>query len=59
MLHSQVIDIGFNFLDPYGFNGLIMTEFSEKKHNPSKNTVSDMPVILLVDDNAINLALES
>jgi len=34
-----------------------MTEFSKKQNNPSKNTVSDMRVILLVDDNAINLKM--
>jgi DNA-binding response OmpR family regulator len=52
-----VIDIGFNFLDPYGFNDFTMTEFKEMQPNSSKDTASDMPVILLVDDNAINLKM--
>jgi DNA-binding response OmpR family regulator len=52
-----MIEVGFYFLDESAFNGLIMTEFSKKQPNPSKSTASDIPVILLVDDNAINLKM--
>ena len=34
-----------------------MTAFSDEQNNQSKNTAPDMPVILLVDDNAINLQI--
>ena len=34
-----------------------MTERNEKQQNPSKSAPSDSPVILLVDDNAINLKM--
>ena len=34
-----------------------MTEFSDDPNNPSKNATPDMPVVLLVDDNAINLQM--
>ena len=34
-----------------------MTEFSNDQNNPIQNTASDMPVVLLVDDNAINLQM--
>ena len=34
-----------------------MTELSEKKNNASNNAAPDIPVILLVDDNAINLQM--
>jgi hypothetical protein len=29
-----------------------MTEFSDDQNSPTPNTASEMPVILLVDDNA-------
>jgi hypothetical protein len=35
-----------------------MTDFSDDQNSPTPDTASEMPVILLVDDNAIN-ALES
>jgi DNA-binding response OmpR family regulator len=34
-----------------------MTEFSEDQNSPTQNTASEMPVVLLVDDNAINLQM--
>ena len=34
-----------------------MTDFSDGHNNPSKNTAPDKPVVLLVDDNAINLQM--
>jgi len=34
-----------------------MTEFSDDQNSPAQNTASEMPVILLVDDNAINLQM--
>jgi CheY-like chemotaxis protein len=34
-----------------------MTEFSDDQNNPTQNTASGMPVVLLVDDNAINLQM--
>lgn len=34
-----------------------MTEFSEDQNNPSQKTASDPPVVLLVDDNALNLQM--
>jgi len=34
-----------------------MTEFSHDQNNPTQNTASGMPVVLLVDDNAINLQM--
>ncbi|MGD9045550.1 MAG: response regulator, partial [Desulfobacterales bacterium] len=34
-----------------------MTDFSEDQNNQSINTAPDMPVVLLVDDNAINLQM--
>ena len=34
-----------------------MTEFSEDQHSPSQKTASDPPVVLLVDDNALNLQM--
>ena len=34
-----------------------MTEFNDNQINPTQNTASEMPVVLLVDDNAINLQL--
>ena len=34
-----------------------MTELNEKQQNPSKSAPSDSPIILLVDDNAINLKM--
>ena len=34
-----------------------MTEFREDQNSPSRNTASDPPVVLLVDDNALNLQM--
>jgi response regulator RpfG family c-di-GMP phosphodiesterase len=34
-----------------------MTEFSEDQNSQTKRTVAEIPVILLVDDNAINLQM--
>ena len=34
-----------------------MTEFSDNQNGPTQNTTSAMPVVLLVDDNAINLQM--
>jgi CheY-like chemotaxis protein len=34
-----------------------MTDFSDNQNSPTPNTASEMPVILLVDDNAINLQM--
>jgi CheY-like chemotaxis protein len=34
-----------------------MAEFSDGQNNKIKNTAADMPVVLLVDDNAINLQM--
>jgi DNA-binding response OmpR family regulator len=34
-----------------------MTEFSNDQNNQSKSTAPDVPVVLLVDDNAINLQM--
>ena len=34
-----------------------MTEFSDDQNSPNQNTASEMPVVLLVDDNAINLQM--
>jgi len=34
-----------------------MTEFSEDQNNPSRKTASAPPVVLLVDDNALNLQM--
>jgi DNA-binding response OmpR family regulator len=34
-----------------------MTEFSDDQKSPNQNTASEMPVILLVDDNATNLQM--
>ncbi len=34
-----------------------MTDFSEDQNNQSKNTAPALPVVLLVDDNAINLQM--
>lgn len=34
-----------------------MTEFRDDPNNPSKNATPDMPVVPLVDDNAINLKM--